>query len=114
MKAILIDSSASACSVCVTTDKVVTGHNYVSMDRGHASAIIPMIESTMKDAKTHFDELRFVAVTKGPGSFTGLRISLAAAKAIALSNNIPLFGVSCFDAIAGRVKNNRNLQLSVV
>ena len=112
MKAILIDSSASACSVCVTTDKVVTGHNYVSMDRGHASAIIPMIESTMKDAKTHFDELRFVAVTKGPGSFTGLRISLAAAKAIALSNNIPLFGVSCFDAIASRVKNNRNLPVT--
>ncbi|MEC7148261.1 MAG: tRNA (adenosine(37)-N6)-threonylcarbamoyltransferase complex dimerization subunit type 1 TsaB [Pseudomonadota bacterium] len=109
MKAILIDSSASACSVCVTTDKVVTGHNYVSMDRGHASAIVPMIKSTMKDAKTHFEELRFVAVTKGPGSFTGLRVSLAAAKAIALSNNIPLFGVSCFDAIASRVQNNRNL-----
>ena len=66
----MIDSSASACSVCVTTDKVVTGHNYVSMDRGHASAIVPMIESTLKGAKTLFEELRFVAVTKGPGSFT--------------------------------------------
>ena len=108
MKAILIDSSASACSVCVTTDKVVKGHNYISMDRGHASAIVPMIESTLKGAKTLFEELRFVAVTKGPGSFTGLRVSLAAAKAIALSNNIPLFGVSCFDAIASRVQNNRN------
>ena len=112
MKAILIDSSASACSVCITTDKLVIGHNYLLMDRGHASAIVPMIKSTMKDAKTRFEELRFVAVTEGPGSFTGLRISLAAAKAIALSNNIPLFGVSCFDAIASRVQNNRNLPLT--
>ena len=72
MKAILIDSSASACSVCVTTDKVVKGHNYVSMDRGHASAIVPMIESTLKGAKTLIEELRFVAVTKDQGRLPGL------------------------------------------
>tara|TARA_B100000575_G_C23023894_1_gene589616 strand:+ start:247 stop:981 length:735 start_codon:yes stop_codon:yes gene_type:complete len=112
MKAILIDSSCSACSVCITTNKVVTGHNYVSMDRGHASAIVPMIKSTMEEANTRFEDLRFVSVTTGPGSFTGLRVSLAAAKAIALSNNIPLFGVSCFDAIASRVQSNRNLPLA--
>tara|TARA_Y100001968_G_scaffold268585_1_gene259042 strand:+ start:569 stop:1147 length:579 start_codon:yes stop_codon:yes gene_type:complete len=66
----------------------------------------------MKKANTRFEELRFVAVTTGPGSFTGLRVSLAAAKAIALSNNIPLFGVSCFDAIASRVQSNGNLPLA--
>ena len=102
-KALLIDSSNSACSVCITTDRVVIGHNYAPMERGHASEIVPMIKSTMTEAKTRFDELCFVAVTNGPGSFTGLRVSLAAAKAIALSNNIPLYSVSCFDAIAGRV-----------
>ena len=109
MKALLIDSSNSACSVCITTDRVVIGHNYAPMERGHASVIVPMIQSTMTEAKTRFDELCFVAVTNGPGSFTGLRISLAAAKAIALSNNIPLYSVSCFDAIAGRVTANTTL-----
>ena len=83
MKALLIDSSNSACSVCITTDRVVIGHNYAHMERGHASVIVPMIKSTMTEAKTRFDELCFVAVTNGPGSFTGLRVSLAAAKAIA-------------------------------
>ena len=109
MKALLIDSSNSACSVCITTDRVVIGHNYAYMERGHASVIVPMIKSTMTEAKTRFDELCFVAVTNGPGSFTGLRVSLAAAKAIALSNNIPLYGVSCFDAIASRVTANTAL-----
>ena len=109
MKALIIDSSSSACSVAVTSAESVIGHSQCPMERGHDSALIPMIKDTLMLAKTDVWELKFVAVTIGPGSFTGLRISLAAAKGIALSANIPLIGISCFDAIAGRIKTDSKL-----
>ena len=110
MKALLIDSSNSACSVCITTDRVVIGHNYAPMERGHASEIVPMIKSTMTEAKTRFDELCFVAVTNGPGSFTGLRISLANSRRLLHYQIIFLcICILFFDAIAGRVTANTTL-----
>lgn len=110
MKALAIDSSGSACSVAVTNAGSVIGHSRLRMERGHASALVPMIKDTLILANTDIGELKFVAVTIGPGSFTGLRISLAAAKGIALSSNIPLIGISCFDAIASRIKKDCTLR----
>tara|TARA_Y100000588_G_scaffold325357_1_gene359080 strand:+ start:1213 stop:1839 length:627 start_codon:yes stop_codon:yes gene_type:complete len=75
------------------------------METGHGSALVPLIRNTMVASKIDFAQLNLVAVTTGPGSFTGLRISLSAAKGIALSMDIPLIGISCFEAIAQRTKN---------
>lgn len=68
--------------------------------RGHAEALLPMIETVMAEAALGFSDLDMLAVTVGPGTFTGLRVGLAAARGIALARKLPLVGVTTLEAIA--------------
>ena len=87
-------------------------------NRLHAQAecLIPMIDDIMKESEKSFQGLKAIICTSGPGSFTGLRTGLAAAKAIALSANLPLYGISSFDAYAlqFRDKGDKNKPLCVL
>jgi len=74
------------------------------MTRGHAAALPPMISRVMTDCGLSAREMDAFAVSVGPGSFTGLRVAMAAAKGLAVTANRPLVGVSCFDAVALRAK----------
>jgi tRNA threonylcarbamoyladenosine biosynthesis protein TsaB len=96
-----IDTSAAACSAALWRDGAALAAERVAMSRGHAEALMPMIERMMHGAL--YEELDAVAVTAGPGAFTGLRIGLAAARGIALASGIPAIGVSVFAAIAAAV-----------
>jgi tRNA threonylcarbamoyladenosine biosynthesis protein TsaB len=96
-----IDTSAAACSAALWRDGAVVAHERAAMARGHAEALMPMIERVMRGAT--YESLDAVAVTAGPGAFTGLRIGLAAARGIALAAGIPAIGVSAFAAIAAAV-----------
>jgi tRNA threonylcarbamoyl adenosine modification protein YeaZ len=70
------------------------------MVRGHAEALIPLIARVMASAKLAFSDITRVAVTTGPGSFTGLRVGIAAARGIALAAGMPALGVSTLSAYA--------------
>lgn len=70
------------------------------MARGQAEVLIPMIEQSLIEAKVEAKELTFIAVTKGPGAFTGLRIGLAAARGLALALEIPCVGVTTLEVLA--------------
>ena len=70
------------------------------MVHGQAEALLPMIEQAMREAGLPASALDCVAVTTGPGSFTGIRIGLAAARGIALGLGRPLLGVTSFEAVA--------------
>lgn len=70
------------------------------MQRGHAEALFPMIEDTLVEAGATYGDLARVAVCTGPGSFTGIRVGVAAARGIALGCGIPAIGVSRFEALA--------------
>jgi tRNA threonylcarbamoyl adenosine modification protein YeaZ len=70
------------------------------MLRGHAEALMPLIATVMSDAGVEFAELDRIAVTVGPGSFTGLRVGVAAARAIALASGKPAVGVTSLAALA--------------
>jgi tRNA threonylcarbamoyladenosine biosynthesis protein TsaB len=72
----------------------------VGMLRGHAEAIMPMIARVMDAARCEFADLDRVAVTVGPGSFTGLRVGIAAARGIALASAKPAIGLSTLSAFA--------------
>lgn len=81
------------------------------MERGQAEAIIPMIESLMAKAQTAFHAIDLIAVNVGPGSFTGIRVGIAAASGLALALNIPIIGVNAIEAYLDQGSENQNLEM---
>ncbi len=69
----------------------------------HSEKLMPMISDLLKNADTNLDEVGAIAVSMGPGSFTGLRIGLTIAKGLAVSKNIPIIPVPTFDALAFQI-----------
>jgi tRNA threonylcarbamoyladenosine biosynthesis protein TsaB len=69
-----------------------------AMPHGQAEALLPMVDHAMHEAQLAASALDLIAVTTGPGSFTGIRVGLAAARGIALGLGVPLFGVTSFEA----------------
>lgn len=102
MRILAIDTALGACSACVleagATQPVAI--EQVAMERGHAEALMPMIERVMGKVEGGFSSLDRVAVTIGPGSYTGLRVGISAARAIAFAAGIPAVGVSTLAATA--------------
>jgi tRNA threonylcarbamoyladenosine biosynthesis protein TsaB len=91
-----IDSAGAGCAVCVWHDGIVLAGARETMQRGQDARLMPMIVDTVAAAGLQFTDLDRVAVTRGPGSFTGLRVGLSAAQGIALAANKPLFGIDRF------------------
>ncbi|WP_127091396.1 tRNA (adenosine(37)-N6)-threonylcarbamoyltransferase complex dimerization subunit type 1 TsaB [Aquabacter cavernae] len=102
MYILALDTALTACSVAVLnleTDSVVAGDS-VFMERGHAEALVPMVEQVLRDARLHFSDFDRIAVTVGPGSFTGLRVGISAARGFALVAGKPAVGVTTLAALA--------------
>lgn len=102
MRILAIDTALGACSACVLDagESVPVAREQVAMERGHAEALMPMIERVMNAVEGGFASLDRVAVTIGPGSYTGLRVGISAARAIALAAQIPAIGVTTLAATA--------------
>jgi tRNA threonylcarbamoyladenosine biosynthesis protein TsaB len=96
-----IDTALDACAAAVldTAGGVIASES-LAMKRGHAEALMPLIARVMKASGTAFAALDRVAVTTGPGSFTGLRVGLSAARGIALAAGKPVVGVTTLTAFA--------------
>jgi tRNA threonylcarbamoyladenosine biosynthesis protein TsaB len=85
-----------------------------AMRHGQAEALLPMVDAAMRRAALPASALDLVAATVGPGSFTGIRAGLAAARGIALAARLPLFGVTGFAAIAAAERDRGAGQLLLV
>lgn len=97
------DCSTQSCSVAVTGGGDVLAHRWAAMARGQAEALMPMIGEALAESGLDWSDLDLVAVTVGPGTFTGLRIGLAAARGMALAGNLPVAGVTTCEAVAHSV-----------
>lgn len=73
------------------------------MSRGQSERLVPMVLEVMSEAGLDFSELEAVAVSVGPGAFTGVRIGLSAAKGFSLALDIPIVAVTSFEAVAASV-----------
>jgi tRNA threonylcarbamoyladenosine biosynthesis protein TsaB len=103
MKVLALDTTLQACSAAVCDDAVLLAWRYETMTRGHAERIVPMILEVLEEAGLAFADLHLLAVTTGPGSFTGVRVGLAAARGLALAADLPLAGMSTHEALAEAV-----------
>ena len=101
MNAVLaLDCATIACSAAVWRDGEVVARRLRPGRRGHAEVLMPMVQDVMAEADLAYDALDAIAATVGPGTFTGLRIGLAAARGLALAAGLPLVGVTTLEAIA--------------
>ena len=102
MLVLAIDTALSACSAAVYDAKrgEFLAAESLAMVRGHAEALLPLVARVMQEAQTRFVDLHRIAVTTGPGSFTGLRVGISAARAIALATGRPAIGVTTLEAYA--------------
>src|SRR4051812_30722511 len=102
-----IDTALDACAAGIldTDAGKLIAQQSEPMKRGHAEALMPLIARLMKDSGTGFASLDRIAVTTGPGSFTGLRVGTSAARGIALAAGKPVVGVTTLAAYAAPVVN---------
>jgi tRNA threonylcarbamoyladenosine biosynthesis protein TsaB len=102
MRVLAIDTALAVCAAAVldTERPGLRARESVPMVRGHAEALMPLIARVMDAAELEFSELDRIAVTTGPGSFTGLRVGIAAARGIALAAGKPSVGLSTLAAYA--------------
>src|SRR4029079_2150857 len=105
MLILAIDTALDACAAAVldTDAAKIIAQESQAMKRGHAEALMPLIARVMKASGVAFTALDRVAVTKGPGSFTGLRVGLSAARGIGLAAGKPVVGVTTLTAYAAPV-----------
>lgn len=99
-----IDTALDACAAAVLdTASGVIARESLAMKRGHAEALMPLIARVMKASGVGFAALDRIAATTGPGSFTGLRVGLSAARGIALAAGKPVVGVTTLTAFAAPI-----------
>jgi len=92
-------AAASACTLASGADEPAALQT-TAMERGHAEALMPLIEAVIDKTPGGFQALTRIAVAVGPGSFTGIRVGVSAARAIGLARDLPVVGVSTFAAFA--------------
>ncbi|MGE5203139.1 MAG: tRNA (adenosine(37)-N6)-threonylcarbamoyltransferase complex dimerization subunit type 1 TsaB [Acidobacteriota bacterium] len=103
MRVLAFDSSGNGCSAAVVDEGGVLAHEFEAMALGQAERLVPMIARTMEAARLGFGELDCIAVTVGPGAFTGVRIGIAAAEGLALATGRPVLGLTSFETVAAAV-----------
>jgi tRNA threonylcarbamoyl adenosine modification protein YeaZ len=107
MNLLAIDCSASLCAACVydaQTDKEL-GRAVLDLGKGHAEKLMAAVGDALKEAKVGFPDLGAVAVSVGPGSFTGVRVGVSAARGFALALKIPAIGVTTLEALAAEARD---------
>ena len=103
MKILALESSAVACSVALCEDEVLIAQSFQNNGLTHSRTLMPMCEALLKNCGFSLQEIDLIAVAAGPGSFTGLRIGVAAAKGLAWSEDKPCAAVSTLEAMAWTV-----------
>ena len=100
MKILGIESASLVASVAVVTDGLVTAEYTVDFKKTHSQTLLPMIDEVTRMLELDLHEVDAIAVSGGPGSYTGLRIGSATAKGLGLALEKPLVHVPTMDAMA--------------
>ena len=105
-----IDTATSYAGVCISRDKTILASRSHHQQKDHAAFLQPAIQEILKEAAISLNEIDAVAVTGGPGSYTGIRVGLASAKGICYALNKPLIIVNILAVIANAALENAQKQ----
>lgn len=116
MKILSIDTSSSICSLAILEDNNVIKEVHNNSEREHSVTLMPMLDELLKSINLTLDDINLLCCTKGPGSFTGIRIGMATIKALADAKNIPVIGVDSLEALAysGIIQKGEGEYISII
>jgi tRNA threonylcarbamoyladenosine biosynthesis protein TsaB len=102
MRILAIDTALEACSAAVLDTELgtIVARESIAMARGHAEALMPLVSRVMENSGLDFARIDRIAVTTGPGSFTGMRVGIAAARGLGLAAGKPVVGLSTLAAFS--------------
>ncbi len=105
-----IETATEICSVALLQDDKMIALRENHEGNAHASQITLLIEAVMKDANIELKNLDAIAVSKGPGSYTGLRVGVSTAKGLCYALDIPLIAINTLESLAHEIIKNNNIQ----
>ncbi len=114
MKILSIDTSAKSASAAVIENGEIKGEFFINTMLTHSETLMPMIDAVMQNTKLTLHDIDLFAVNSGPGSFTGLRIGIAAVKGMAYALNKPCVGVSTLESMAFNFKKQDAVACAVM
>ncbi|NLW91224.1 MAG: tRNA (adenosine(37)-N6)-threonylcarbamoyltransferase complex dimerization subunit type 1 TsaB [Syntrophomonadaceae bacterium] len=100
MRILAIDSATPVAGVALLNDGILLKEEFSNYKKTHSETLMPMVDRVLRECECTVNDVDALAVTIGPGSFTGLRIGLALVKGLALATGIPVVGVSTLEVIA--------------
>jgi len=100
MKYLTIDTTTKVTALALAESGKLVGEGFLHTGKTHSERLIPMLDQLLQAADWKLEELRFIGVVRGPGSFTGIRIGIATAQGLAQILRIPLIGVTSLDTLA--------------
>ena len=104
IRILCIETSLDYCSVSMIEDAKVIGSESINIKKSHSEFILILIKNLLKRVKISLNQLSAIAVNKGPGSYTGLRIGVSTAKGLCFSLDLPLISVNSLDLMIYDVK----------
>lgn len=100
MKLLAIDCATAPVSCCITEDGVTKGFGFLNRPTTHSQTLMPLMDEILRQTETEIRDVNLFAVSAGPGSFTGVRIGIAAVKGLAFAHDTPCVAVSTLEAMA--------------
>lgn len=109
---LLIETATKSCSVAIAQGGIVLVKKEINEQNAHATSLTLFIEDVILQAKITYAQINAIAVSKGPGSYTGLRIGVSTAKGLCYALNIPLIAIDTLEAMANGFITQNNISLS--
>ena len=109
MRILAVDTATTTCSVAIADKTSLISEFTLVREETHSKHLMEMIKAVLRVSGLNFSDLDGFAVTRGPGSFTGLRIGISAIKGLAVASEKPVVGVSSLETLALQVSYSRDL-----
>lgn len=114
LKILSIECSAGPASAAIVENGKILGNSFVNIKLTHSQTLMPMIENLLSSSLLNIEDIGGIAVSAGPGSFTGIRIGISAVKGLCIAKNIPCVPVSTLEAMAMPFRNTDGLICAVM